>query len=91
MNELELTFNKETTDRFKAYLQSEIYLKEQNLPEHWGKRQQGNLEAFRVEGNNVIIRLNHSTGLSDKVSISQSFLPPKDTYKLIKKTGGGRE
>ena len=88
MNELELSFSKETTDRFGAYLQSEIYLKEQNLTEHWGKRQDGNISAFRVEGNNIICRLNHSTGLFDQIDISQNFVTPKDTYKLIKKTGG---
>ena len=64
MNELKLNLNKETADRFSVYLQSEIYLKEQNLTEHWGKRQQGNIEAFKVDGNNVSIFLWNS-GLTD--------------------------
>ena len=48
MSELKISLNKETVDRFSVYLQSEIYLKEQNLTEHWVKRQQGNIEAFKV-------------------------------------------
>ena len=86
MNELELSFSKETTERFWAYLQSEIYLKEQNLTEHWGTRQQDNIEAFRVEGNNIFIRLNHSSGLFDQIDISQNFVTPKNKYKLVKTT-----
>ena len=88
MSELKLSLSKETTDRFRAYLQSEIYLKEQNLTEHWGKRQQGNIEAFRVEANNIIIKLNKSSGLFVG-DLSQNFVTSKDTYKLIKKTGEG--
>jgi hypothetical protein len=47
MNELKLSLNKETVGRFSIYLQSEMYLKEQNLTEHWGKRQQANIEVFK--------------------------------------------
>jgi len=64
MDELKLSFKPEVTDRFQTYIRSDIYLKEQDLAEHWGKRQQGNIDAFNFEGNELTVKL-WNTGLTD--------------------------
>ena len=78
--EFELTFNKETIDRFGTYLESAIYLKGQNLTEHWDNAHQENIKAFSLEGNNIFVRLNYKPGCFDRIDMSQNFATPKKNY-----------
>jgi hypothetical protein len=77
MKEIKLSFNSEVPERLSAYIQSEAYLKEQDLAEHWRRRQSPNMESVRVEGREIVIQLNvlGRTGLSDR-NIAQNFGKP---------------
>ena len=80
MNELKLTLSKENADRFRAYLQSENYTKEQNLSQHWDKRQQGNIDAFLFEGNELTVKLWNS-GLTDHYPQNFGYYAPSRSIK----------